>query len=275
MKSFFVWFSYLRFFDAVQYILKRFYHKKDPYLFQVRLKNKERISASIVPLLKYRKENVIDDLYLWKIKNEKWVANFDQIHGLHEYLIGHFENEYPSDYKGKTVLDIGGYIGDSARYFFRKGAAKVIVYEPAKKNLQCIERNLKEMMDRVHLEPKALSSNDGFIEIHSPVKEGHIGFGIGGKGQFVSRVQGEKLSTILSKYTVDIAKVDCEGQEKVLLEVDASLLSKVPLWMIEIHSKELQTKMNLKFLDANFRILRNYPNPSNPHCSITHYQLIR
>ena len=31
---------------------------------------------------------------------------------------------------GKTVIDIGGYIGDTAIYFIMKGAKKVIALEP-------------------------------------------------------------------------------------------------------------------------------------------------
>jgi FkbM family methyltransferase len=41
------------------------------------------------------------------------------------------ENEYGElDVKGKTVLDIGAYLGDTAIYFARKGAARVISLEP-------------------------------------------------------------------------------------------------------------------------------------------------
>jgi hypothetical protein len=37
---------------------------------------------------------------------------------------------YDLDYKGKTVLDVGGFQGESAVFFSAKGAKKVIIYEP-------------------------------------------------------------------------------------------------------------------------------------------------
>ena len=51
--------------------------------------------------------------------------------------------EYECDCRGKVVLDVGGFEGESAVYFWQKGAKKIIVYEPLVEHVEYIDRNVK------------------------------------------------------------------------------------------------------------------------------------
>ena len=55
------------------------------------------------------------------------------------------------------------------------------------------------------------------------------------------------------KERFDLAKVDCEGCEKGLLNVDNKLLQKIPIWLIEIHGNDLRRKIIEKFRSAGFK----------------------
>ncbi len=98
-----------------------------------------------------------------------------------------FEELYPLSFPfcyghlkvdGKTVIDVGGYNGDTASYFLERGAAKIIVYEA-------------DDQKRAEIEKKF--ANNPAVEIH---------------GAWT----GETLPT------GDVLKIDIEGGEKYLTE---------------------------------------------------------
>jgi predicted RNA methylase len=51
--------------------------------------------------------------------------------------------EYEYDYRNKVVLDVGGFEGESAIYFWLRGAKRVIIYEPVNSHVQFINKNVK------------------------------------------------------------------------------------------------------------------------------------
>ncbi len=263
----------VRFKDASRYLYKRLFHNVDPHKEHIRLKNDRTwISGWGVEQLKFRQEHFVDDLYIWNLKGRKWLGSLIQIEGLYEYLNDVFDLVYQTDYRGKTVLDIGGFIGDSALYALQKGAKKVIIYEPVKKNIQCMKFNLKELRDQVEIIPKALSENSEEVSIYSETPEGSVGFGFSGQGKYALQASSENISAILSKRHIDIAKVDCEGGEKHLLKAEPAVLRNVHEWLIETHSESLLMEMNRKFIESGFKIVRG-PWP-NVQCGISYYHLI-
>lgn len=269
-KSFlFNLFALARFSHAKKYLLKVCRGRPDAYTTFVLAKDKQKsLCIWAIQQVKHRKKHVSDDLYLWELGGEMWLANLDHIHGLHEYLVEGFDAQYLCDYIGKVVLDIGGYIGDTARYFLKNGARKVVVYEPINKNVACLNFNLAQMP--VEVIPKGVGSQNGKVTIQSNYPPGHIGFG-NLEGRYSASFEVESFSTLLSKIQADIVKVDCEGNEKYLLEVDPSLLRKIPYWMIEVHSHRLTLQLENLFLRAGFE--QKAVRKLSGHVGVYHYSL--
>ena len=93
--------------------------------------------------LQYIKKSVGDDLYLWTYNNKSCYATYNQFLGLHqEYLAGAFEEMYAYDWQDKVVIDVGGFVGDSALFFFEQGDREVIIYEPFDVNIKALNYNL-------------------------------------------------------------------------------------------------------------------------------------
>jgi FkbM family methyltransferase len=70
---------------------------------------------------------------------------------------------YGDDFKGKTILDVGAYNGDSAIHFARRGADFVIGLEPDPQNYELAIENLRlnKLEDQVKLFNLALSPTPG------------------------------------------------------------------------------------------------------------------
>lgn len=69
---------------------------------------------------------------------------------------------------GAVVLDCGGYVGDWAHWALQHGAARVIVFEPASAQLECIRRNLSEFIrqGKVTLIPKGVWDQPGTLTLN-------------------------------------------------------------------------------------------------------------
>ncbi len=272
MNNVFNLYRHVRFKHLARYLYQRLSKSIDPYVTHVLSKEGKWVSIWSLNQLKNRQERVIDDLYIWELGGRKWLANLDQVHGLYEYLSGAFEIAYQTDFTNKRVLDIGGYVGDSALFALQKGAKEIIIYEPVKKNIQAMLFNLKEVQNQVKIIPKALGHQNQVLEIFSETPGGHVGFGFSGKGSYHLKVDAETISTILDAHPVDIVKIDCEGGEKALLSAEQATLRKVPLWMIETHQEDILVQMNKKFEESGFQVIRGpWPNKT---CGISHYRLV-
>lgn len=133
---------------------------------------------------------------------------------------GNFERMYGGvDYTDKLVLDIGADYGTTARFFLTKGARHVHALEA---NPEFVVR-LKEFAatePRVTVE-RALAST-------------------------------EHAAELIHRVRPDIAKIDCEGCESMLLDVPLGLLCAVPTWLIETHSKALHKALWRRFEEAGF-----------------------
>jgi len=121
----------------------------------------------------------------------------------------HFSGE---DLEGKTVVDVGANVGDTALYFAERGA-EVLAYEPDPANYHGLLANLDlnpDLRSRVHPFPFAVGV-DGEVEFHT-------GLG-GGSGMYetagtVRRVKSVSLATLLEgRDRVYLLKADCKGAE--------------------------------------------------------------
>lgn len=160
------------------------------------------------------------------------------------------------DVEGKTVLDIGAFIGDSAVYFASKGAKRVVAYEPvpllykiAKENIQ-----LNNFEDIVEMVNAAVSDNEGIVTINYDER-------LPGESticEFNNRENKTKPATFKAKAVsfksavsqlghVDLLKMDCEGAEWRIMPkaVTEDTLSAVDDIIMEIHGGSLGRMVSL------------------------------
>jgi hypothetical protein len=62
---------------------------------------------------------------------------------------------------------------------------------------------------------------------------------------------GKDVNMLIEKYRPDIVKVDIEGQEKSLLDVD---VGKAKEWLIETHTEELHRLVRKFFVQSGFKV---------------------
>jgi FkbM family methyltransferase len=153
---------------------------------------------------------------------------------------------YGDDFKGKTILDVGAYNGDSAIHFAKSGAAFVIGLEPDPQNYELAVENLRlnRLEDQVKLFNLALSPTPGesVLSINSPAPN-------------ISRVEkkGTKNSEALSVATtslkelvdylrylghgqIDVMKMNCEGCEyDIIANLPPEILESMQAIILEFH----------------------------------------
>ena len=143
-------------------------------------------------------------------------------------LNGHIPSMLDEDYNkhwnytsfvGKTVLDLGADYGSTADYFLLNGAKRVIAVEGDKELARKLYGNFGNDKRVVCIE-KWISS-------------------------------GKDVNMLIEKYHPDIVKVDIEGAEKSLLDVD---VAKVKEWLIETHTKELYRMISKFFTQNGFKV---------------------
>jgi len=113
-----------------------------------------------------------------------------------------FEKYKVFDYRGKTVLDVGSFCGETAVLFHNWGAHKVIIFEPNPVYHSYIKENVE------------LNNVDASIYMQA----------ICDKENENNKVS---FSRVLSQWKIDIAKLDCEGCEAYLLRIPCHLLRKI------------------------------------------------
>ena len=165
------------------------------------------------------------------------------------------EGMYNANFKGKNVLDIGGFQGETAIYFSTQGASKVIVYEPVPGNCQLIKENLfLNQIDNVDLQEAGVSDVNGSKTIHYDQFELDFGYKNAGLKELTFKV--ESIAEVLQKTKPDIAKIDCEGAEQYLVDVRNDVLRATNFYMIEAHQKWIRTALISKFTQAGFKLMK-------------------
>jgi hypothetical protein len=143
------------------------------------------------------------------------------------FLIEPFDRQYHVfDYAGR-VLDVGGYLGETAFLFKKWNADEVVVYEP------------DHVLARYARETMLLNGVKGVV---------HELF-----VNCLSSYNSISWSEVL-KEKFDIAKLDCEGCENGLLNLPDRYLRNVPKWVMECHNPQTLIGLANKFLKAGFRV---------------------
>ncbi|OPY58760.1 MAG: hypothetical protein A4E55_00634 [Pelotomaculum sp. PtaU1.Bin035] len=121
---------------------------------------------------------------------------------------------------GDTVIDCGGYIGLFTLWCLRKGAKKVIVFEPEKKNCICLKRNLSPYVEsgKVVLVEKGVWSNYGTMDLS--LTESGVGHSLLNGIEAVGSASVEVVeidSVVQSNDRINFIKMDIEGAERQAL----------------------------------------------------------
>jgi precorrin-6B methylase 2 len=132
-----------------------------------------------------------------------------------------------TSFENKVILDLGADYGSTAYYFLRKGASKVIAVDGDPQLASMLKFNSQKFKKIVPIQI--------FID------------------------SSEKIEKLISDYHPDLVKVDIEGYEKLLTNID---VTKVNEWLIEAHSKELYLTLVKFYLKHDFSI-RSFPYINN------------
>lgn len=199
---------------------------------------------------KYVIEQLGDDFF--RIRNDKV-----QLAGSAGMLYSVLELEtgvYDCDCRGKTILDIGGFQGESAVFFSTIGASKIVIYEPVPDHYEAIRGNLSanHVNAEVHMEGVGDSDRTQTILYD----KASLGFGILGKGNRELEIRIRDISKVIKESGADIAKFDCEGAEESLLNVPAETLRKIELYLIEVHTPTIRRDIIKKFKGSGFKLMK-------------------
>jgi FkbM family methyltransferase len=156
------------------------------------------------------------------------------------------DGEYEGDYTGKVVLDIGGFQGESAVYFWHAGAKKVVIYEPIKDYYEQIRVNLKLNNIPSEINQAGIGPEDTKMTIDVFAADDS-------KQELVDM---KNISEVITLSCADVAKIDCEGAEICLTSVPNKTLRKIPHYEIELHGVDVQDKVLKKFEEAGFKVTR-------------------
>lgn len=218
----------------------------------------QALSAPLLNLLPFKAGLFEEEMFRWNIRGEAWIASYAQIVGLSEYVDGDTQRFYAAPYQNARVLDIGGFVGDTARFFLKEGARKVVIVEPSEKNLRAMRVNLQGYEHQVSMLQKAFSSDDRPMQLLSEAVEGSSCFGLG-EGAYALQCAGISFASLLSFGPFDIAKVDCEGGERHLLTSEDALLKRIPYWIIETHDLGTRKEILRKFCGCGFHLVKALP----------------
>jgi FkbM family methyltransferase len=207
---------------------------------------------------------VKDKIHVYRVANRvfsevdglKFVIPFP--FGLLELKETFIDNCYESNYiKGKNVLDIGAFIGDTATYFARQNPLHVFAYEPAPHLFNIASENiqLNDFSNKITLKNEAVIDARRLVTFNFDQKwPGGSQISIiksGKKNQNMIQVQGASLESILKEIgDVGLLKMDIEGGEhKVMSDAcKRNLLKQVDSIIMEVHGSNVNM---LKILQNN------------------------
>lgn len=172
---------------------------------------------------------------------------------------------YSIDCKNKIVLDIGGFIGDSAVYFSIAGASKVIIYEPVVAHHEFIKMNMALNGVNAELHDEGIGETDGYTLIRYDKTDEY--FGLTSEGTRKMSIKIKNVKRVIEESGASIAKFDCEGAESALVNVPAEVLQAIDFYVIETHTSELKSTLVNKFTASGFDIVKDTPTGGNANLS--------
>ena len=152
--------------------------------------------------------------------------NLADINAIIETFCKKVYDEFCCDIKGKVVLDIGAFIGDTPLMFSTKGAKLVIAYEPDPIAYKLALENIKlNNISNIRLINAGIGNKRRIMKIKAYAQDKEVIAHVLPLDQIVKDI-GE----------IDLIKMDCEGCEfSIMSSVSNETLSKVKELIIEYH----------------------------------------
>jgi len=180
---------------------------------------------------------------------------------------------YDYDYQNKIVLDIGGFQGESAVFFWSRGAKKVVIYEPVLEHHPFICENIRLNKINAEVHPEGIGDRD--CERVIAYERADWGFGLETQGaQNRMDIKIKDVSKVIAESGADVAKIDCEGAEISLVKVSREILRKIEYVMVEIHTTQIRQQLFEKFKNSGFTVVRDNGENSNNGMSMVHFKRI-
>jgi len=130
---------------------------------------------------------------------------------------------------GRTMVDIGAYIGDSTKWFEDAGF-KCHAFEPMPDAFECLKLNVSEGTECYHI-----AVGNGQKYSTTTESDGNLG------GRSLILDGRSKSMTLDSQFPngIDVLKIDAEGFEPFILEGAVNILKSKPIIIIEVNEEAL------------------------------------
>lgn len=154
-----------------------------------------------------------------------------------------------SDYNFKEndlIVDVGGYIGESAIYFSRFTKNKIYVLEPVKKNYNKILINI-QMNNLRNIIPFNLAMTADGRDVDMAIRtDDLISSHITDKSGKIKSITLQKFIRENNISKIDLLKLDVEGSEyEIIMGLDNSDFDKINNIMMEIHKSDIYSREEL------------------------------
>jgi len=176
-----------------------------------------------------------------------WVKNGVRVKFMHSMILEAIDYcVYGAvNVRGRDVVDVGAYIGDTAIYFALKGARRVIAVEPHPEAFKAMVENvrLNKLEDRIIPMNAGLSSKLGKICVNKDVDIMHTWKTYHKPGEYTCTIPAITLNEIISKYGLGddaILKMDCEGCEHDVILNDYDNVAKFKELIFEYHGNPIK-----------------------------------
>jgi FkbM family methyltransferase len=199
-------------------------------LYSIKAKILRSKSANAILRVALHGEKVVEidkDVYMWRGKVFKVPGELatDFLSMVSEIVA---DKIYVLEGSYDVIVDIGGFLGETAWWFKTKGYAKrVIVFEPVYYDL-C----RSNVGDVAEVRPQTVHWSKGVVVFEVSGVESRIA----PNGEKVA--EAVTLAEILSSLTGRVAvKMDCEGCEESILHTPCDILRRAEEYIVEIHSR--------------------------------------
>jgi len=216
---------------------------------------------------KYQLQQINNEIFKITTNNYQLIGSFISMFTTDEIQSGVYEY----DYQDKVVLDIGGFEGDSAAFFWSKGAKKIVIYEPVLKHHQFIHENIRLNKINAEVHPEGIGDRDGEITVVYDKADNCFGLETKGSKNKMN-IKIKDVAKVIVESGADVAKIDCEGAEIELVKCPKEILRMLEFVIIEVHTSQIRQLIVEKFKSSGFVIDRDSVEDSNSEVSMVYFR---
>ncbi|MDR0493373.1 MAG: FkbM family methyltransferase [Nitrososphaerota archaeon] len=218
---------------------------------------------------KYNLQQISEDIFKITTGSYQLVGSRVMMYTIDEMEAG----SYGYDYRGKVVLDIGGFEGDSAAFFWSRGAKKIVIYEPMLEHHRFIDENISLNKINAEVHAEGIGSKDGEITVVYDHADNCFGLETrGSQNKMIIKIKD--VTKVIAESGADVAKIDCEGAEISLIDVPKDTLRKLEYVMVETHTPQIRRQLIEKFKNSGFVVTQNGNEDKDKEISIISFKRV-